>query len=172
MAKWRSLFRWIPRRSEKWNGRNGLFCQEGEIYGTMAGWTLPRTRSILVTSTDFFRFKLWESWCVVFFLCCKMHRWANGDIYIGDWRQGNMLFKVMLLVWFPFFSNVGRPHGHGEFRHAARGTKFVGQFVKGQKSGFGTEYYKDNSSFMGRFRVALNLKFFLSRSWTWNIPEW
>ena len=57
---------------------------------------------------------------------------------MGDWRQG-------------------RPHGHGEFKHDARGTKYVGQFDKGQKSGFGTEYYKDNSSFMGKFQVILEL---------------
>ena len=69
-----------------------------------------------------------------------MLRWANGDIYVGDWRQG-------------------RPHGHGEFKHDARGSKYVGQFVKGQKSGFGTEYYKDNSSFMGKFQVIFGIIF-------------
>ena len=171
MAKWRSLFWWIPRRSEKWNGRNGLFCQEGEIYGTMAGWTLPRTRSILVTSTDFFRLDF-GNLDVFFFSVVK---WIGGPMAIFTSGTGGKVTChsrwCFYYVWFPFFSNVGRPHGHGEFRHAARGTKFVGQFVKGQKSGFGTEYYKDNSSFMGRFRVALNLEI-LSRSWTWNIPEW
>ena len=59
----------------------------------------------------------------------------NGDIYVGDWKQGV-------------------PHGHGEMTISANGEQYVGQFKEGRRSGFGTIYYPNNSSFVGRFSVS------------------
>ena len=59
----------------------------------------------------------------------------NGDIYVGDWKQGV-------------------PHGHGEMTISANGEQYVGQFKEGRRSGFGTIYYPNNSSFVERFSVS------------------
>ena len=36
---------------------------------------------------------------------------------------------------------------------SANGEQYVGQFKEGRRSGFGTIYYPNNSSFVGRFSV-------------------
>ena len=55
---------------------------------------------------------------------------------MGDWKRG-------------------APHGHGEMTKYASGEQYVGQFKDGQRSGFGTIYYSNNSTFVGRFSVSL-----------------
>ena len=37
---------------------------------------------------------------------------------------------------------------------SANGEQYVGQFKEGRRSGFGTIYYPNNSSFVGRFSVS------------------
>lgn len=70
------------------------------------------------------------------------HRWANGDVYTGDWRRG-------------------RQDGYGEFKHATTDETYIGEFKNGQRSGFGTIYYPNNSSFVGMFQVGFKSIFCL-----------
>ena len=64
-----------------------------------------------------------------------MQRWSNGDVYTGDWKRGV-------------------PHGRGEMTKSFNGEQYVGQFKDGRRSGFGTIYYTNNSTFVGRFSVS------------------
>lgn len=59
---------------------------------------------------------------------------TNGDIYTGDWRDGV-------------------PQGHGEFDYGGvkEGERYIGQYDKGFRTGYGTYYYSDGKSFVGTY---------------------
>ena len=66
-------------------------------------------------------------------------RWANGNLYEGDWEDGVAM-------------------GHGEFTYgegSRQGERYSGAFNRGVKHGYGTYYYPSGQSFVGEYRVRV-----------------
>ena len=59
--------------------------------------------------------------------------YSNGDIYVGEFRLGEM-------------------HGHGTYIIASTGDKYVGDYVNGSETGRGTIYYGDGYTFTGEVK--------------------